>query len=102
MKNVSDILVEFQRIYYGDNYKKGMSKYKLGNSKSSNKLLMKKDKKKKEEFVQPCFKQFQKKTESHFNTIDQHKNKGKEYLFSESLVRDSLQKNRFERKKAES
>ena len=42
IKNASDMLVEFEMIYYGDAFKKGMSKYKMGVSKSSNKLLFRK------------------------------------------------------------
>ena len=62
MRNATDIMVEFEKIYYGDNFKKGMSKYKLAPSKSSNKLLLKKEKRKKEDPIQPCFKQFSKRT----------------------------------------
>jgi len=49
------MLVEFEKIYYGDLYRKDNSKYKLGqvNSKS-NKLLFQKEKKKKIDPIQAC------------------------------------------------
>ena len=49
------MLVEFEKIYYGDLYRKANSKYKLGqvNSKSK-KLLFPRDKRKKAEPVQAC------------------------------------------------
>jgi hypothetical protein len=56
------MLIEFERLYYGDNFRKGMSKYK-GGKQSSNKLLLQKEKKKKIEPVQACLRQFDKKTE---------------------------------------
>jgi hypothetical protein len=55
IKAASEMLVEFEKIYYGDLYRKDHSKYKLGqvNSKS-NKLLFQKDKRKKIETIQAC------------------------------------------------
>ena len=49
--------------YYGDSFKKGTSKYKVG-SKSSNKLLFQKERKKKDEHVQACMRQYEKKVET--------------------------------------
>lgn len=49
------MLVEFEKIYYGDLYRKGNSKYKMGQSNSkSNKLLFQKEKRKKIEPIQAC------------------------------------------------
>ena len=56
------MLVEFEMYYYGDSFKKGMSKYKAG-SKSSNKLLFQKEKKKKEDHFQACLRPRDKKKE---------------------------------------
>ena len=55
IKAASEMLVEFEKVYYGDLYRKDHSKYKLGqvNSKS-NKLLFQKDKRKKIETIQAC------------------------------------------------
>jgi hypothetical protein len=40
------MLIEFEQMYYGENYRKGFSKYKINiQSKSNHKIL--KDKKKK-------------------------------------------------------
>lgn len=56
------MLVEFEEIYYGENYRKGMSKYRANNQHKSNKLLVKdkkgmegiRDKRRKNEAVQAC------------------------------------------------
>ena len=48
--------------YYGDSFKKGMSKYKVG-SKSTNKLLFQKEKKKKDDYVQACLRQYDKQAD---------------------------------------
>jgi hypothetical protein len=40
-------------MYYGENYRKGFSKYRANNQHKSNKLLIK-EKKKKNEAVQAC------------------------------------------------
>lgn len=41
VKAASEMLVEFEMMYYGDNYRKGISKYKNGNTKSSKLLIPK-------------------------------------------------------------
>lgn len=64
IKAASDMLVEFEMIYYGDRFKKADSKYQMLNNRSQKLLL--KDKKKKIEPVQPiqaCLRQVEKKTE---------------------------------------
>jgi hypothetical protein len=35
------MLVEFEKVYYGDHYRKGNSKYQVNNSKSNRILLQK-------------------------------------------------------------
>lgn len=40
------MLMEFEKVYYGDAYKKAGSKYKMNSNSRSNKLLMKEKKKK--------------------------------------------------------
>jgi hypothetical protein len=47
------MLVEFEKVYYGDSYKKSGSKYKMNSNSRSNKLLMK-EKKRKIEPIQAC------------------------------------------------
>ena len=56
------MLVEFEQMYYGENYRKGFSKCRFNPNSRSNKLLMK-DKKSKIEPTQACLRQRQKKIE---------------------------------------
>jgi len=69
IKAASEMLVEFEKIYYGDLYRKGNSKYKLAqvNSKS-NKLLFQRDRRKKADPVQACLRPSDRKPESSFKT----------------------------------
>lgn len=41
IKAASEMLVEFEKVYYGDHYRKGNSKYQVNNSKSNRILLQK-------------------------------------------------------------
>lgn len=82
-------------IYYGESFKKGLSKYKMA-SKSSNKLLFQKEKKKKDEHIQACLRQFEKKVDKGAQINETHKNKRKVYIednFSKDF-RDSISRSR--------
>lgn len=59
IKAASDMLIEFEKVYYGDHYRKGNSKYQLNNSKSYK--ILQKEKKKKVEHVQACLRPILKK-----------------------------------------
>ena len=55
IKAASEMLVEFEEMYYGENYRKGFSKYRSNlHSKSNIKLLLKDKKKRNEPAVQAC------------------------------------------------
>lgn len=58
------MLVEFEMAYYGNNFRKGLSKYQVGNSRSH--MLLQKQKKKKVESVQACLRTIQKKSEESY------------------------------------
>jgi hypothetical protein len=51
IKAASDMLIEFEKMYYGENYRKGASKYRF-NGQSTN--IFKDKPKKKIEHVQAC------------------------------------------------
>ena len=96
VKNATNMLVEFEMYYYGDSFKKGLSKYKDG-SKSSNKLLFQKVKKKKEDRIQlqPCLRQNDKKMDHG----EQSKTKRRVYVednfprdFRENLSRKKIER----------
>ena len=48
------MLIEFEKVYYGDSYRRGNSKYKPSQQTRSTKLLLTKERPKKEEIIQAC------------------------------------------------
>ena len=48
IKAASEMLVEFEKVYYGENYRRGNSKYRQGPQTKSTKLLLSREKPKKE------------------------------------------------------
>jgi hypothetical protein len=63
------MLIEFEKVYYGDHYRKGNSKYQASNCKSIK--LLQRENKKKVEHVQACLRPIEKKLELNFKIEEQ-------------------------------
>lgn len=81
-------------MYYGENYRKGFSKYRSNlHSKSNIKLLLKDKKKKNEPAVQACLRPNEtKKVDMNIRAEDYTKEFKKKLYLEDEIIRDSLSK----------